>query len=233
MESLLKTEVLDQGYVELLDMMPSMGSADMAVVTAARVSYLGKSKGEDADKKLLWYLLKHRHSTPLETVQFKFRIRAPVITWWQLVRHRMQSISLQSGRYTPFEEDCFYMPKEIRGQSSSNKQASEGVIDATYNAVILDALEQHYKDSFDLYSNILKAGGAKELARLALPGFAVYYTGITSMNAHNLIHFLRLRLANEAQYEIRVYARAMYDMLKVQMPWTCEYLEIKEGSPWI
>lgn len=83
MNSIFKTNVLDDiGYIELLDMMPhELGTADMAVVSAARTSYLSESKGPEKDKKLLWYLLKHKHTSPMEQVQFKFRINAPLIVW--------------------------------------------------------------------------------------------------------------------------------------------------------
>ena len=232
-EGVGRIKVLDQGWVELIDIMPSVGSADMAVITGARVSHLSESKGPDKDKKLLWYLLKHKHTSPLEQVQLKFRLNMPLVSWWQMTRHRTQSMNLQSGRYTEFEENCFYMPEVLRAQSSSNKQASDGVINELHNASLLERLKAHYDNSYQLYQDMLAAGTAKELARLALPAFSVYYMGITSINAHNLIHFLRLRLAEEAQYEIRVYARAMYEILRWEMPWTCEYLEQEEVTPWI
>lgn len=69
--------VLDQGYVELQDFMGD----DLAIVNAARVSFLGESKGDDKDKKLLFYLMRHRHTSPFEQVEFKFRVRAPLIVW--------------------------------------------------------------------------------------------------------------------------------------------------------
>jgi thymidylate synthase (FAD) len=76
--------VLDKGWVELQDMMGD----DLAIVNAARVSYLGESRGEEKDKRLLFYLMRNRHTSPFEQVEFKFRVRAPLITWWQWARHR-------------------------------------------------------------------------------------------------------------------------------------------------
>src|SRR5687767_5095575 len=89
----VRDNVLGDGrsWVELQDMMPhpSIGvSPDLTVVNAARVSFLGEARGTERDKKLLFYLLRHRHTTPFEQVEFKFRVRAPVIVWWQWVRHR-------------------------------------------------------------------------------------------------------------------------------------------------
>lgn len=92
-------DVLDKGWVELQD---KMGN-DLAIVNAARVSFLGESKGDEADRKLLNYLMKHRHTSPFEQVEFKFRIKAPAVVWWQWVRHRTGSFNFQSGRYTEAE----------------------------------------------------------------------------------------------------------------------------------
>ena len=57
-----RVDVLDKGWIELQDVMGD----DNAIVAAARTSFLGDSKGPDKDKKLLFYLMQHRHSTPFE-----------------------------------------------------------------------------------------------------------------------------------------------------------------------
>lgn len=234
-DSLLKASVLDQGFVELLDVMPFNGSCDLAVVNAARTSYLGESKGEVADKKLLNYLIRNHHDTPLEMVSFKFRIRSPAVCFWQWVRHRAGSFNFSSARYLEIEEDQFYVPKEDewRLQAKFNKQMSDGLLDLNKGTYLTQGFEELIKASYTWYETALSYGVAREQARLMLPMFSSYYTAIWSVNARNLIHFLRLRLAEEAQYEIRVYARAIYEMLKVKMPWTCEYLETNEVTPWV
>ncbi|RMF76970.1 MAG: FAD-dependent thymidylate synthase [Chloroflexi bacterium] len=225
-----RVDVLDKGWIELIDMMPhpDLGiPGDLAIVNAARVSFLGESKGDERDKKLLFYLLRHRHTSPFEMVEFKFRVRAPLVTWWQWVRHRTWNMNAQSGRYTPFEENDFYVPSVWRKQSRDNKQASEGEVDDQTNAALMDKLIAHYEQGFALYQEALEAGVSKEMARLFLPGFSVYYTWITKIDAHNLMHFLRLRLAPDAQYEIRVYAQAIYKyFFKPTLPWTAEAFEL-------
>ena len=224
-----KVDVLDKGWIELVDMLPhpmTGVSGDLAIVNAARVSFLGESKGADKDKKLLFYLLRHKHTSPFEMVEFKFRLRCPLVTWWQLVRHRTLNLNLQSGPYTPFEENDFYAPQIWRKQSSSNKQASEGEVEAEVGTQLSQKLLEHYEHSYKLYEEALTAGVSKELARLFLPGFSVYYTGVIKSDAHNLMHFLKLRMAQEAQYEIRVYAEAIYDnFFKPALPWTAEAFE--------
>lgn len=224
-----RVPVLDQGWIELLDFMPhpaSGVSGDMAIVNAARVSFMGESKGADKDKKLLFYLVKHRHTSPFEQVQFKFRVHAPVVTWWQLVRHRTFSLNLQSGRYTEFSEDSFYVPDVWRKQSPSNKQASLGQLSDEQNADLTTQLVEHYDRSYAMYQNALTQGVAREQARLFLPAWGSYYTGIVTADAHNLMHFLGLRMTQEAQYEIRVYANAIYEhFFKPALPWTAEAWE--------
>jgi thymidylate synthase (FAD) len=224
-----RINVLDKGWVELVDLMPHPDagvSSDLAVVNAARTSFLGESKGEEKDKKLLFYLLKHHHTTPFEMVEFKFRVRAPLVTWWQWARHRTWSFNAQSGRYTPFDEQDFYVPDVWRKQSQDNKQASEGKVSKEHSVDLTDKLARHYDESYRLYQTALECGVAKELARLFLPGFSVYYTWVAKVDAHNLMHFLKLRMSVDAQYEIRVYAQAIYEhFFKLALPWTAEAFE--------
>ena len=232
MTNLLNTRVpvLDKGWIELVDLMPhpqSGVSPDLAVVNAARTSFLGESKGEQADKKLLFYLMKHRHTTPFEMVEFKFRIYAPLITYWQWVRHRTWSFNSSSGRYVEFDEGEFYVPTQWRLQSASNKQASDGTLSDEASAQLTEQLIQHYEQAYALYENALAQGVSREMARFFLPGFNVYYTWVAKVDAHNLMNFLRLRMASDAQLEIREYATAIYEhFFKPSMAWTAEAFEL-------
>ena len=217
-----RVRVLDKGWIELQDIMGD----DLAIVNAARASFLGDSKGTEKDKKLLFYMMQHKHTSPFEQVEFRFRVRAPVVTWWQWVRHRTWSFNAQSGRYVAFDEDDFYRPESWRKQSPSNKQASLGELTPEEAQPLFDALDNHYTRSYELYESALKAGVAREQARIFLPGFSVYYTWVCKVDAHNLMHFLLLRMSDEAQYEIRTYAQAIYQhYFKPALPWTAEAFE--------
>jgi thymidylate synthase (FAD) len=159
-------------------------------------------------------------------VEFKFRVRAPLVTWWQWVRHRTWHVNAQSGRYTPFQDQDLYQPATWRLQSSDNKQASEGELTGPAAEELTEKLLAHYEQSHALYLAALEQGVARELARMFLPGFAVYYTWVLKVDAHNLMHFLRLRMASDAQYEIRAYAWAIYEhFFKPALPWTAEAFE--------
>lgn len=219
-----RVAVLDDGWVELQDMMGD----DNAIVAAARTSFLDESKGAEQDKKLLFYLIRNKHTSPFEQVVFRFRMRAPVVTWWQLLRHRTFRPNLQSGRYSEFEENGFYVvaPDGWRAQSASNKQASDGHVGSDKGNGLTAALISHYTEGYRLYEAALEAGVAREQARLFLSGFGLYYTGVVQADAHNLMHFLKLRMAPDAQYEIRVYAQAIYEhFFKPTLPWTTEAFE--------
>lgn len=214
-----------KSWIELQDMMPhpTTGvSPDLVVVNAARVSFLGEGRGTDRDKKLLFFLLKHRHTTPFEQVEFKFRVRAPVIVWWQWVRHRTWHFNAQSGRYTPFQEDDFYIPHQWRRQSESNKQGSEGLIAPEDADSLHRQLNEMSTQAFQLYTDALAHGVAKEQARLFLPAWSSYYIFVCKVDAWNLMNFLRLRMADDAQWEIRQYAKAIHTMFSERMPWTAE-----------
>ena len=214
-----RVPVLDKGWIELQDLMGD----DLAIVNAARVSYMGESKGAESDKKLLFYLLRNRHNSPFEQVEFKFRVRAPVLVWWQWARHRTWNFNAQSGRYTAFQEDDFYTPAAWRLQSQSNKQMSAGELGAAEGEALTSALSAHYERSFALYREALEMGVARELARVFLPGFALYYTWVAKTDAHNLMHFLGLRMGPHAQDEIRAYAYAIYrEFFWPALPWTAE-----------
>lgn len=222
-------DVLDKGWIELIDLMPHPAtgiSGDLAIVNAARVSFMGESKGPDRDKKLLFYLLRNRHTSPFEMVEFKFRVRAPLVTWWQWVRHRTWNMNAQSGRYTPFEENDFYVPTVWRKQAKDNKQASDGELTDQVSQLLTQKLLAHYQQGYQLYEQALDMGVSKEMARVFLPGFSVYYTWVTKVDAHNLMHFLRLRMAPDAQHEVRVYAQAIFQhFFKPALPWTAEAFE--------
>ncbi|MHB8625771.1 MAG: FAD-dependent thymidylate synthase [Aggregatilineales bacterium] len=136
------------------------------------------------------------------------------------------SFNAQSGRYTPFEENDFYVPDVWRKQAKDNKQASEGTLQDEQGQALTEKLLAHYEQSYQLYQEALTAGVSKEMARIFLPGFSVYYTWVAKIDAHNLMQFLRLRMASDAQYEIRVYANAIYEhFFKPALPWTAEAFE--------
>jgi thymidylate synthase (FAD) len=224
----LERKVLDHGFVALVDCMPRMApegkTADYAIVQAARVSYGEGTKQVNEDRGLVRYLLRHRHTTPFEMVEFKFHMAMPIFVARQWIRHRTANVNEYSARYS-IVPDRFYRPtpESIRAQSQSNRQGGDGAVDAGTAAEFLSLLERAeglYKD----YMHLTEQGLARELARTALP-VSVYTEWYWKCDLHNLFHFLALRMDPHAQYEIRVYAEAMYELLKPIVPISCEAFE--------
>lgn len=207
-------KVLDHGFVRLVD---SMGS-DVSVVRAARVSYNAAWRaGEDdgSDKRLINYLWSHKHTTPFEAVQFTFEVKAPIFVFRQWHRHRTWSYNELSARYRELPEEI-YMP-DFRAQSKSNKQGSDGHINDYEASVLRGEFEKTYKQAFEAYRKALAAGVAREIARSVLP-VSTYSHMFATANLLNLLKFLTLRCDSHAQYEIRVYAEAMRELIRPIVP---------------
>jgi thymidylate synthase (FAD) len=209
-----KIEVLDKGYVELQE---TMGN-DLAIVNAARVSFLSESKGLEQDTKLINYLLRNAHTSPFEMVEFKFRVHCPLFVARQWMRHRTWSYSEVSRRYTEDNLE-FYIPDEFRKQAKDNKQGSDGLLSADKSSIISGLLVCHVDRSLELYYDAIEKGVSREMARLFLPQ-NMYTTFIAKVDAHNLMHFLRLRLDKHAQYEMQLYSLALLSFFKQILPVT-------------
>lgn len=214
MQQLEKIEVLDHGFVRLVD---SMGS-DLSVVRAARVSYdeewrAGEDEGSDA--RLIKYLKKNKHHTPFEAVTFTFEVKAPIFVFRQWHRHRTWSYNELSARYRELPEEI-YMPP-FRAQAVKNKQGSEGFVADGDAAALEAAFRASYKTAFDAYRYALSKGVAREIARSVLP-VATYSHMFGTVSLLNLMRFLSLRDHSHAQHEIRVYAEAMRDLAKHVTP---------------
>src|SRR6056300_743701 len=109
-------QILDKGFVRLVDFMGD----DSSIVRAARVSYGSGTKSVREDAGLIDYLIRNEHSSPLEMVEFTFHIKLPLFVMGQLVRHRQANLNQMSARYSVMEDE-FYIPENLRAQSSSNK----------------------------------------------------------------------------------------------------------------
>ncbi len=225
-------EVLDHGFVRVVDYMGN----DSSVVQAARVSYGAGTKKVNADKGLINYLIAHRHTTPFEMCEIKFHIKLPIFVARQWIRHRTASVNEYSARYS-IVEDEFYIPKaqHLAAQSKINHQGRDESreLNASEQKKVLEILK---KDSLNAYNHYLeminqdakgnvvdesKEGLARELARMNLP-LNCYTQWYWKIDLHNLLHFLHLRADSHAQYEIRVYAEAMLDVVKKWMPLSYE-----------
>jgi thymidylate synthase (FAD) len=209
-------KVLDHGLVRLVE---HMGS-DLSIVRNARVSYdaewrAGEDEGKDA--KLIDYLVRNHHTSPFEAVKFTFEVKAPIFVFRQWHRHRTWGFNEISGRYAELPEE-FYIPEasQITTQSASNKQMRT-TEQHPHAGGWLRHMLNHNKEAFSTYQAMLADGVPRELARTILP-LATYSHMFATVDLHNLMKFLKLRLHEHSQYEIRVYAQAMLELIEPIVP---------------
>ena len=223
--------VLDHGFVRYVD---HMGD-DKRILEFARVSYKSGSKGDEADKKLLHYLWKNRHTSPFESVKITLNIKMPIFVMRQYVRHRMQNLNEVSARYTELPNE-FYIPKVWRKQDTKNKQGS--IVEENWNPLFVlhqyhsgseistatEVVERHCKFSYELYQMLLEKGIAREQARIVLP-LNIYTEIYACWDLKNLLYFITLRDDFHAQFEIQEYAKAIKSICQELFPWTMESYE--------
>lgn len=224
-----RIDCLDHGFVRLVD---KMGD-DSSIVQAARVSYGDGTESVQKDNELINYLLRHRHTTPFEMVEFKFHIKMPIMVMRQWIRHRTANVNEYSARYSIMKNE-FYIPKaeDLAVQSTKNKQGREDVpLSAEQAANIIAILKSDAEGAYENYEYMLndpesddydpeRSSLARELARMNLP-VNIYTECYWKIDLHNLLHFLGLRMDSHAQYEIRVFANAMFNIIKEYVPVAC------------
>ncbi len=230
MEALLyqAIPVLDHGFVRVIDYM----GTDSAVVQAARVSYGRGTKMVNEDAGLINYLMRHWHSTPFEMCEIKLHVKLPMFVARQWIRHRTANVNEYSARYSILDRE-FYVPQpqHLSAQSRANRQGRAGVLEGAEAEQALRWLKEDSMKAYDHYQAMLnedaegnpieedRQGLARELARMNLP-VNFYTQWYWKVDLHNLLHFLRLRADPHAQYEIRVYAEAIIEMVKAWVPIT-------------
>lgn len=206
---------LDKGFVRLID---HMGD-DASIVQAARVSYGKGTKSVSEDTGLIRYLMRNMHTSPFEMVELKFHVKLPIFVARQWIRHRTANVNEYSGRYSEMPAE-FYLPDadQVRPQSKINKQGRESeAFDEHIAYEIISSMDKVQIELFAEYDSLLDKGLAREIARINLP-LSNYTEWYWKIDLHNLFHFLRLRLDHHAQYEIRVYAEAIAEIVKQIAP---------------
>jgi thymidylate synthase (FAD) len=237
----LNIQVLDHGYLKLVR---SWGS-DEEIVEDARMSVDGGfvswepyEKHPKGDLGLLTRLYTSRHTSPFEGSGLKFEVQCPIFVAREWMRHRTQSYSEHSARYSELP-NRFYIPslERLMGgkQSTTNKQASsekaqEGFSEAQAWGLGGD-LTYATQRSWEAYQRLLKAGLSRELARLVIP-VNIYTRFRTSANLHNWLHFLGLRLDKAAQWEIRQYAMAIASIVQKLFPRTYDLFNEQNKPTW-
>jgi len=213
--------ILDYGFVRLVS---HMGN-DASIVSAARVSFGPGTKTIREDAGLIRYLYQHQHMTPFEHVTFTFHAKCPIFVARQWFRHRTGSFNEISGRYSVLDDQA-YIPDPIRVQHSNRKQGSAEPLEEPHQTCARELMEMAVERSYFAYRSMLAMGVAREQARMILP-LNAYTSFYWTVNLRNLMQFLSLRRDENAQYEIRVYADAMADIVREIVPLAWEAYEAR------
>ena len=224
---------LDHGFVRLIDYMGD----EAAIVQAARVSYGAGTKAVSSDQGLIRYLVRNRHTTPLEMCEIKLHYKMPIFVARQWIRHRTANVNEASGRYSILLNE-FYVPEpdHIGVQSSTNKQGRGETLTTEQAQDVMKLLRVAAMQDYENYQTLLNDDGegnpdipenpmvARELARMGL-GLNFYTEWYWKIDLHNLLHFLSLRAHSHAQYEIRVFADVIAEMVRAWVPAAWEAFE--------
>ena len=190
---------------------------DINVVNAARVSFAKEVKEFDLEKdtKLINYLAKHNHFTPLAHTSVTIRVKAPIFMARQFVKHQIGLVWNEESRRYIDDEPEFYIPKELRGRPVNAKQGSNGVL-GCYE-MFTDMIVVESSRCLDLYKRLLEGNVAPEQARMVLPQNTMtnwVWTG-------SLVAFARvvkLRTDSHAQQEAQELGWLINDAIKDLYP---------------
>lgn len=221
-----KIDVLDRGYVRLVD---HMGS-DLSIVNAARVSYDKESNEfNERDNRLLHFLLENDHTSPLRHATLSFEIYAPLMVarqWW---KYAVGSTHLddqngwnESSRRYVTENETFYYPDIWRSAPANSKQGSGEPLNDSDQQKWNSILEYMNETALHMYRKALDEGVAPEQARLFLPAYGMYVRWRWTTSLAGTIHFLKQRLEHDAQMEIQAYAQAVQEITHTLYPRTME-----------
>ncbi|HEY3922257.1 MAG TPA: FAD-dependent thymidylate synthase [Gaiellaceae bacterium] len=208
--------VLDHGFLALDGVLAS----DLAVVNAARVSFNALSdEMSERDEGLIGFLMRESHGSPFEHGYFRFIVKAPIFVVREHQRHRAgHSYNEWSGRYSKLDAE-FYIPDYVRTQVGKPGSYSFEPVEPAVRDAAREEIQAVADHAFEAYERMLEQGVAKEVARMALP-LAMYTKYFWSCNPRSLMHFCSLRNSEQAQFEIREYAKAAEAFLERVMPVT-------------
>jgi len=222
----MKIDVLDKGYIELVD---TLGD-DLTPVNAARVSFGGRSEEfTNKDKRLSKFLIKHKHFSPFRHQHIMVIIKAPEFVMRQWYKHVVgiettsSSASKDhawneiSGRYVEVED--YYYPEVWRKQSEDNKQASDGVLDDLQQKRMTSFYNEYMRQVEMTYDRMIEAGMAKEQARIVLP-LSQYTQVWWTASFQSIMNFIELRDEKTSQVEIQQYAKALKNIMLETFPET-------------
>ena len=207
-------------YSQPTDEFKSMGLDDAQELIAycARVSNPSNQLNTDTSEKLIRYLVKHQHWSPLEMVSACLEITTTRDIARQILRHRSFSFQEFSQRYADPTKDLNFVTRETRLQDPKNRQNSV----ATDNLALAAWWEERQKrvieEAKNAYEWAIINGIAKEQARAVLPEGLIESRLYMNGTLRSWIHFIELRSANGTQKEHQEVAVACADVIAKIFP---------------
>ena len=229
-----KVDVLDKGYVRLVDVLGS----DLTIANAARVSYAKESfELDERDMRLIRFLAKEDHTSPFRHAMMQFEIYAPLMVarqWWKYIvgsSHQegigdsLNAWNESSRRYIT-EEPAFYIPEKDQWRSipENSKQGSGEPIQWELGEKHTRKLMEYVDEGLKLYEEAMEDNICAEQARLFLPAYGMYVRWYWTASLQSVAHFVNQRIAYDAQKEIQEYAKVILEMAKEKFPVALEYL---------
>ena len=194
-------------------------SAEDIIAYCARVSNPKNQNNTETAPKLLKFLIKNKHWSPFELASMCVEIKTSRAIAAQILRHRSFSFQEFSQRYSLAQK---LEPLELRKQAEKNRQSSTDVTDPVLtedykNVPASVAVAQHVLGGVKLYDELIKAGVAKESARMVLP-LVTETTMYMNGTVRSWIHYIQLRTEGNTQKEHRDIANEIKSIFIQQFP---------------
>lgn len=199
----------------------SINDENIQALTQERPKLKG-IKGQPRDLSLLEFLMANRHATPFEMGEIVIEVKAPIMVFREWHRHRTQSYNEFSARYAQMPNH-HYVPslERVQKQSKTNKQGSGDAFPEAFATEAISDLRNEQEQVYQNYDRLVRAGVAKEVARINTP-VARYSRMRAKTDVRNWLGFLSLRMERSAQWEIQQYALAVAKIIHEIFPRTYE-----------
>ena len=220
----MNVKIISHSQAPFNDSMHKASALDL-VAYCARVSNPDNQMNTETSEKLVKYLMKHKHWSPLEMVSACLEIETTRDIARQILRHRSFSFQEFSQRYANPVEELEFITREARVQDEKNRQNSIEVDDRTFQIDWEREQKRVIWMCEKVYKAAIKKGIAKEVARAVLPEGLTKSRLYMNGTIRSWIHFIELRSANGTQKECMEVARACGEAISKIFPMIKEFYD--------
>jgi thymidylate synthase (FAD) len=195
-------------------------TANELVAWTARVSNPSNQNNTETAPRLVRYLIKNQHWSPLEMVHISIEIKTTRDIARQILRHRSFSYQEYSQRYADPTKDLGFVKREARLQDQKNRQAS---LELTKEQKVLQSQWEAMQNvaliaAKDAFTWAIENGIAKEQARAVLPEGMTESVIIMSGTLRSWVHYCLLRMDKATQKEHRIVAEQCWEIIAQEFP---------------